>query len=51
MINEPFSYIALAENRQFFAMMTPHVLAKYDKDLYVLCPSDLVLRHQVTLTA
>jgi hypothetical protein len=43
-IDEPFSYIAVAENRQFFAMTTPHMLAKCDKDLYVVCPSDLVLR-------
>jgi hypothetical protein len=44
MIDEPFSYIAVGENRQFFAMMTPHMLARCDKELYVVCPSDLVLR-------
>ena len=27
MVEEPFSYIAVAENRQFFAVMTPHMLA------------------------
>ena len=44
MVGEPFSYIAVAENRQLFAIMTAHMLASYVKDLYTVCPSDLVLR-------
>jgi hypothetical protein len=44
MVDETFSYIAVTENRQFFAMMTPHMLATCKKDMYVLCPSDFVLR-------
>jgi hypothetical protein len=44
MIDEPFSYLAVAEDRQFFAMITTHMLSKCDKSMYVVCPSDLVLR-------
>jgi hypothetical protein len=44
MIDEPFSYLAVAEDRQFFAMMTTHMLNKCDENMYVICPSDLVLR-------
>jgi hypothetical protein len=35
MVDEPFPYIAVAENRQFFAMVTPHMLAKCDRYIYI----------------
>jgi len=37
-IYEAFTYLAVAENRQFFAMMTSHMLSKCTQDciLYVL---------------
>jgi hypothetical protein len=44
MIDEPFSYIVVAEDKQFFAIMTTHMLNKCDRNMYVICPSDLVLR-------
>ena len=33
MVQEPFSYITVAENRQFFAVMTPHMLASCIRDV------------------
>ncbi len=44
MVGESFSYVAVAENRQFFAVMTPHMLASCIRDVYTVCPSDLVLQ-------
>jgi hypothetical protein len=44
LIDEPFSYFAIAEDRQFFTTLTPHMLAKCTKDYYTVCPSDFVLR-------
>ena len=44
MIDEPFTFIAVAKNRQFFAIMEPHLLANCMKDIYTVCPSDLILR-------
>jgi hypothetical protein len=44
MIDEPFTYLAVAESRQFFAMITPYELSKCTQDLYTVCPSDMVLR-------
>ena len=44
MVDEPFSYVAVAENRQFFAVMTPHMLASCIRDVCTVCPSDSVLR-------
>jgi hypothetical protein len=44
MVDEPFSYIAAAENRQYFTVITPHQLASFTRDVYTVCPSDLVLR-------
>jgi len=43
-IDEPFSYFAIAEDRQFFTTLTLHMLAKCTKDYYTVCPSDFVLR-------
>jgi hypothetical protein len=44
LIDEPFSHFAIAEDRQFFTTLTPHMLAKCSKDYYTVCPSDFVLR-------
>jgi hypothetical protein len=44
MIDEVFTYIAVAESRQFFALMTPEMLSRCTKGLYTVCPSDIVLR-------
>jgi len=38
MIHETFTYSAVAESRQFFAFMTPHMLSKCTQDLYTVCP-------------
>jgi len=44
MIDEAFTYLAVAENRQFFAIMEPHLLSRCTRNLYTVCPSDVVLR-------
>jgi hypothetical protein len=44
MIDEVFTYLAVAESRQFFAIITPHMLSKCKQELYNVCPSDVVLR-------
>jgi hypothetical protein len=44
MTDEPFSYLAVAESRQFFALKTPYMLSKCAKKLYIVCLSDMVLR-------
>ena len=44
MVDEPFTYLAVAENKQFFAILTPYMLSKCVQNLYTICPSDLVLR-------
>ena len=54
MIDETFTYLAVAESRQFFAVMTPHKLSRCKEDLYTVCPSDIVVRtagEQSCLTA
>jgi hypothetical protein len=43
-IDETFTYLAMAENRQFFAVMTPYMLSKCTRNLYTVCPSDVILR-------
>jgi hypothetical protein len=40
MIDEAFSYLAVAESRQFFTLMTPYMLSKCTQDLYTVCSSD-----------
>jgi len=47
MIDEAFTYLAVAENRQFFALMTPYMLSKRTQGTYTVCPSDMVLRSAV----
>ena len=44
MIDEAFTYLAVAENRQFFAIIPPHMLLKCAQNLYTVCPPDMVLR-------
>jgi hypothetical protein len=44
MIDETFTYLAVAENRQFFTIITPYMLSKCMQNLYTVCPSDMVLR-------
>jgi hypothetical protein len=44
MIDEEFTYLAVAESRQFFALITQYMLSKYTQELYTVCPSDMMLR-------
>jgi hypothetical protein len=44
MIYEAFTYLAAAENRQFFAQMTPYMFSKCTQGTYTVCPSDMILR-------
>jgi len=44
MIDEAFTYLAVAESRQFFAVISTHVLSKYTRDLYTVCPADMMLK-------
>jgi hypothetical protein len=43
-IDEPFSYLAVAEDRQYFTTLTPHMLSKCATDYYTVCPSNVVLK-------
>jgi len=47
MIDEPFTYLAVAESRQSFAIITPYMLTKCTQELYTVCPSDMVRANQV----
>jgi len=44
MTDETFSYLTVAEGRQFFTLMTHYVLSKCTQYLYTVCPSDMVLK-------
>jgi hypothetical protein len=44
MVDEVFTYFAVAENRQFFAQITPYILSKCTQGLYTVCPSDVMLK-------
>jgi hypothetical protein len=44
MIDETFTYLAVAEDRQFFAVMTPYMVSKCTQDLYRVCPTDMMLK-------
>jgi hypothetical protein len=44
MIDEAFLYLAVAERRQFFTLMTPYTLSKCTEELYDIYPSDMVLK-------
>jgi hypothetical protein len=43
-IDEPFAYLAVAEDRQFFTEITDKLLDKCTTDFYTICPSNIVLR-------
>jgi hypothetical protein len=43
MIDEMFTYLAVAESRQYFAVLTPNMLSRCTQGLYTVCPSDMVL--------
>jgi len=44
MTDEEFSYLAVAENRQFFILMTLYMLSKCTQDLCTVYPSDMILK-------
>ena len=44
MVDEPFTFLAVAESRQYFAMLTPYMLTKCTQKLFTVCPSDVILR-------
>jgi len=44
MIDEEFTYLAVAESRQFFALIPTHMLAKCTQDLYTVCPVDMMIK-------
>ena len=44
MIDEPFTYLAVAESRQFFAVISPYMLTKCTQKLYTVCPFDMILK-------
>jgi len=43
-IEELFTYLAVAEIRQFFAVFTPYTLTKCTQELYTVFPFDIMLR-------
>ncbi|KDR08141.1 hypothetical protein L798_02259 [Zootermopsis nevadensis] len=54
MTDEPFTYLAVAEDRQFFTTLAVQMLSQCTKNYYTVCPSDFVLRksgHQDCLVA
>jgi hypothetical protein len=42
-LDEPFAYLAVADDRQFFTILTAEMLAKCTTDFYMICPSNMVL--------
>jgi hypothetical protein len=42
-VDEPFAYLAVAEDRQFFTTLTTEMLAECTADFYTICPSNIVL--------
>jgi len=44
MIDERFTYLAVAESRHFFALTPTHMLTKCKQDLYTVCLADMVLK-------
>jgi hypothetical protein len=44
MIDEEFTYLAVAASRQFFASIPTHILAKCTQNLYTVCPVDMMLK-------
>jgi len=44
MIDEVFTYLAVAESRQFFAIIPTYMLSRCTQDLYTVCPADMMLK-------
>jgi hypothetical protein len=44
---EPFAYLVVAEDRQFFTIMTNEMFAKCTTNFYAICPSNLALRKSI----
>ena len=44
LIDKVFTYLAVAESGQFFAMMKPYMLLQCTQDSFTVCPFDMVLR-------
>jgi hypothetical protein len=44
MMDKMFTYLAVAESRQFFAFITPYKLSKCTQTLYSVCPADMMLK-------
>ena len=44
MIDEVFTYLAVAESRQFFAILPTYMLTRCMQDLYRVCPADIMLK-------
>lgn len=44
MIDEAFTYLAVAESRQFFALIPTYMLSRCTQDLYTVCPADMMLK-------
>jgi len=44
MRDDPFTYLAVAERMQIFAVATPYTLAKFTQELHRVCPSDMMLK-------
>jgi hypothetical protein len=47
-IDEEFTYLAVAEDRQFFTTLTKEMLSECTTDCYTICPSNMVLRKSAT---
>jgi hypothetical protein len=43
-VDEQFVYLAVAEDRQFFTILTTEMLAKCTTDFNTICPSNMVLK-------
>ena len=44
LIDEVFTYVAVAENKQFFTQIAPYMLPKCTQGLYTICSSDMILK-------
>jgi hypothetical protein len=44
MIDEAFTYLVVAECRQFLVLITPYVLSKCTQELDAVCLSDMMLK-------
>jgi len=44
MIDKAFTYLAVAESRQFFTLIMTYMLSKCTQELYNVCPSEMMLK-------